>query len=114
MPKVARVIYNRLDDGMKLQFDSTVNYGLGRASISTTEAERLDDANAYSTYAHEGLTPTPIGAPGPDALDAADDPAVGPWLYFVAIDLEGHSCFSTTKAEHDACVDEARANGVFG
>jgi UPF0755 protein len=114
MPKVARVIYNRLDDGMKLQFDSTVNYGLDRASISTTEAERLNDANAYSTYAHEGLTPTPIGAPGPDALDAADDPAAGPWLYFVAIDLEGHSCFSATKDEHDACVDQARANGVFG
>jgi UPF0755 protein len=114
MRKVARVIYNRLDIDKKLQFDSTVNYGLNRASISTTEAERLDEANVYSTYAHAGLPPTPIGAPGPDALDAADDPAPGEWLYFVAIDLEGHTCFSVTDEEHAECVDQARANGVFG
>lgn len=112
--KVARVIYNRLHDGIKLEFDSTVNYGLDRASISTTRAERLDPANLYSTYAHAGLTPTPIGAPGPKGLDAAEEPATGPWLFFVAIDLDGNSCFSTTNAEHEKCVDQARANGVFG
>ena len=114
MSKVARVIYNRLADGMKLQFDSTVNYGLDRAQISTNESERLDAANLYSTYAHAGLTPTPIGAPGPQALDAADDPATGTWLYFVAVDLDGNSCFSTTTAQHEACIAEARKNGVFG
>lgn len=114
MRKVARVIYNRLHDGMKLQFDSTVNYGLDRAQISTTDSERLDPANRYSTYAHPGLPPTPIGAPGPGALDAADDPASGPWLYFVAIDLDGNSCFSETFTEHEACIEQARANGVFG
>lgn len=114
MRKVARVIYNRLADGMKLQFDSTVNYGLGRAQISTSKAERLDATNLYSTYAHAGLTPTPIGAPGPQALDAADDPATGSWLYFVATDLDGHSCFSTTAEQHEQCVAEARKNGVFG
>lgn len=114
MPKVARVIYNRLDIDMKLQFDSTVNYGLGRAQISTAESERLDPNNRYSTYAHHGLPPTPIGAPGPDALEAATHPAIGDWLYFVAIDLEGHSCFSETVEEHQECVDIARANGVFG
>lgn len=112
--KIARVIYNRLDIGKKLEFDSTVNYGLDRASISTTNDERLDESNAYSTYAHKGLTPTPIGAPGPQALDAAEDPATGDWIYFVAIDLDGHTCFSVTDDEHAKCVDEARANGVFG
>ncbi len=70
--------------------------------------------NAYSTYAHEGLTPTPIGAPGPEALDAAGDPATGDWLYFVAVDLDGHTCFSVTDEDHAKCVDQARANGVFG
>lgn len=114
MRKISRVIYNRLEIDKKLQFDSTVNYGLDRAQISTTSAERLDPVNAYSTYAHAGLPPTPIGAPGPDALDAAEDPIPGTWLYFVAIDLDGNSCFSTTDAEHAACVDEARAAGVFG
>lgn len=114
MGKVARVIDNRLADGMKLQFDSTVNYGLDRAQISTDQSERLDAANVYSTYAHAGLTPTPIGAPGPQALDAASEPTSGTWLYFVAIDLNGNSCFSTTPEQHDACVAEARRNGVFG
>lgn len=114
MRKVARVIDNRLAIDKPLQFDSTVNYGLGRASISTTEAERLDKANLYSTYAHSGLTPTPIGAPSLAALDAAIDPATGDWLYFVAIDKEGNTCFSITGEEHQKCVDEARANGVFG
>jgi UPF0755 protein len=60
------------------------------------------------------LTPTPIGSPGPDALDAAANPATGTWLYFVAIDTDGHTCFSTTDVEHEACVARARANGVFG
>lgn len=114
MPKVARVIYNRLAAGKKLQFDSTVNYGLDRAQIATSESERLDAANPYSTYAHAGLTPTPIGAPGPQALDAADDPATGSWLYFVAVDKQGNTCFSTTEEQHQACVAEARKNGVFG
>lgn len=114
MRKVARVIDNRLDIDMKLEFDSTVNYGLGRASISTTDAERTDKANLYSTYAHQGLTPTPIGAPGPKALDAASDPIPGPWLFFVAIDLDGNTCFSETYDQHLKCVAEARANGVFG
>jgi len=99
---------------MKLQLDSTVNYGLDRAQIFTTNTERLDPDNVYSTYAHAGLTPTPIGSPGPDALDAAVDPATGTWLYFVAVDTDGHTCFSTTQAEHEACVQKARANGVFG
>jgi UPF0755 protein len=114
MPKIARVIDNRLAIDMKLQLDATVNYGLNRAQISTTNAERLDPANIYSTYAHAGLTPTPIGSPGPDALDAAVDPATGTWLYFVAVDTDGHTCFSTTEAEHQQCVEKARANGVFG
>lgn len=114
MRKVARVIYNRLDDDMRLQFDSTVNYGLDRASIATRQSERMDQSNLYSTYAHYGLTPTPIGAPGPDALDAAADPAIGEWLFFVTIDLDGHTCFSVTDQEHEECVDQARANGVFG
>lgn len=114
MPKIARVIDNRLAIGKKLEFDSTVNYGLNRAQISTTNAERLDPANVYSTYAHNGLTPTPIGSPGPDALDAAGDPATGSWLYFVAVDKNGTTCFSTTAEEHQACVAKARANGVFG
>ena len=113
MPKVARVVYNRLAAGMKLQFDSTVNYSLDRAQISTTAAERANDS-PYNTYTAAALPPTPISSPGAEAVDAAVDPADGQWLYFVKVDKAGNSCFSVTLAEHNKCVAKARANGVFG
>jgi UPF0755 protein len=112
MQQVATVVDNRLDKGMKLQFDSTVNYALNRAQIATSDADRRN-LSPYNTYAHTGLPPTPISSPGPDALSATYDPAPGTWLYFVKIDKSGKSCFSVTWAEHQACVKTARANGVF-
>ncbi len=113
MPKVARVTYNRLAVSMKLQFDSTVNYSLDRAQISTTAAERAQPS-PYNTYDAAGLPPTPISSPGPDALDAALNPDDGSWLYFVKIDLKGNSCFSVTLEQHNSCVELARHNHVFG
>lgn len=113
MQSVARVVYNRLADRMNLQMDSTVNYALNRAQITTSDADRANP-NPYNTYMHSGLPPTPISSPGDDALDAALDPAPGNWLYFVKVDKAGHSCFSVTAAEHQNCVDQARAAGVFG
>ena len=113
MPKVARVIYNRLVIPMKLEFDSTVNYALDRASIATT-AENRASPSPYNTYAVLGLPPTPISSPGPDAVDAALNPAEGSWLFFVKSNEKGESCFSVTIEQHEACVAQARANGVFG
>jgi UPF0755 protein len=113
MPKVARVIYNRLAKGMELQFDSTVSYAVGKASVATTAADRANPS-PYNTYLHKGLPPTPISSPGDDALDAAANPADGDWLYFVVIDKHGNTCFSETAEEHEACVQKARDNGVFG
>jgi UPF0755 protein len=113
MPKVARVIYNRLITPMKLEMDSTVNYALDRASISTTAADRANPS-PYNTYAVMGLPPTPISSPGPDAINAALSPADGSWQYFVKSNDKGESCFSVTLEQHEACVAQARANGVFG
>jgi UPF0755 protein len=113
--KVARVIYNRLiaPDHRRLEFDSTVNYSLDRAQISTTAAERAN-GSPYNTYTAAALPPTPISSPGAEAVDAAVNPADGEWLYFVKVDKAGNSCFSVTLAEHNKCVAKARANGVFG
>jgi UPF0755 protein len=113
MPKVSRVIYNRLAIPMKLEFDSTVNYALDRASIATTADDRANPS-PYNTYAVMGLPPTPISSPGPDAVDAALNPAEGSWLFFVKQNADGQSCFSVTIEQHEACVAQARANGVFG
>lgn len=115
MPNVSRVIENRLRIPMILQLDSTVNYAKGESRIATTEADRTDPTSPYNTYAHVGLPPTPIGGIGPDALSAALHPATGDWLYFVKVNpTTGQSCFSVTLDEHNACVEQARAAGVFG
>ena len=113
MPKVSRVVYNRLAVPMKLEFDSTVNYALDRASIATSAADRANPS-PYNTYAVMGLPPTPISSPGPDAVNAALDPAEGSWLFFVKANEKGESCFSITIEQHEACVAQARAAGVFG
>lgn len=108
--KVSRVIQNRLDpaqfDSGLLQFDSTVHYGTGDDTVvTTTDAERADASNPYNTYVHPGLPPGPIGNPGDVAIDAARNPADGPWLYFVTVNLEtGETVFSATFAEHEQAV----------
>lgn len=109
--KVARVFYNRLDDGWKLQSDATVTYGTGNyGSVWTTDAERADASNPYNTYVHMGLPVGPIGAPGMVALEAAVNPPEGPWYFFVTVNLKtGETKFSVTAAEHAAGVRQLQA-----
>lgn len=99
--KVARVVYNRIKAGMRLQFDSTVKYAYALRGVTKTRLlfRDLDVASPYNTYAHAGLPPGPIDSPGDAAIEAALDPTPGPWLYFVVIDTQGHSAFATTPAE---------------
>ena len=79
MPKVARVIYNRLDgpgdqggtNGL-LQIDATVNYALGRTGVvAVTTEETQNTQSPYNTYLHPGLPPGPIDSPGDAAIKAA-------------------------------------------
>jgi UPF0755 protein len=84
--KVARVVYNRLAEPMPLQFDSSVNYGLGKTDVILT-TELLKQDTPYNVYLHEGLPPTPIDNPGTQALEAALNPAIGVWLFFITTDL---------------------------
>ncbi|WP_217183948.1 endolytic transglycosylase MltG [Streptomyces sp. AC495_CC817] len=107
--KVSRVIQNRLDDGMKLQMDSTAQYGKGElhaGSVSTSEDAQYDD-NPWNTYVIDGLPVTPISTASDAAINAAMHPADGPWLYFVTVNPStGETVFSTTNAEHEAAKDK--------
>lgn len=104
--KIARVIENRLDAGMRLQMDSTVHYVVGKDRVTTTKEERATDS-PYNTYAVTGLPPGPIGSPGKAAIQAALQPTPGDWMYFVAVNpATGETRFAVTKAEHDANVKE--------
>lgn len=110
MPKIARVIYNRLDKGMKLQLDTTVIYANGgKKSVTTTAAQRALDS-PYNTYKIVGLPAGPIASPGETAIEAALNPAVGDWLYFVAVNPDtGETKYGVTGAEHARNVEEFRA-----
>ncbi|HEY4021058.1 MAG TPA: endolytic transglycosylase MltG [Pseudonocardiaceae bacterium] len=112
MPKIARVLYNRLAQPMNLQLDSTVDYALDRPMIATSPAER-PGAGPYDTYDNPGLPPTPISSPSTVAIQAAINPTAGPWIFFVVCQKNGSSCFATTFAEHQANVTIAHNNGVF-
>jgi UPF0755 protein len=92
MPKVARVIYNRLEtEGAptygKLEIDATVNYALGRNLGVALSEEDLAVDSEYNTRKYAGLPPGPIEAPGDDAIAAAAQPADGPWFFYVTVDL---------------------------
>ncbi|HJP75714.1 MAG TPA: endolytic transglycosylase MltG [Pseudonocardiaceae bacterium] len=112
MPKIARVLYNRLALPMNLQLDSTVDYALDRPMIATSPSER-PGAGPYDTYNNPGLPPTPISSPSTAAIYAAINPTQGPWLFFVVCQKNLSSCFATTFAEHQANVQIAHNNGVF-
>ena len=95
MPKIARVIYNRLDGpGDKggtngtLGIDAAIAYGLGLSPGSTElTPDQLAEDTPYNTRLNAGLPPTPIEAPGDDAIAAAANPADGDWYYYVTVDL---------------------------
>lgn len=107
---VARVIYNRLADGMALDMTSTVLYSLGQDGGTVTPAEEAD-TTPYNTYLHTGLTPTPICAPSEAALAAAVSPPAATWLYFDLVTAKrGTMVFSTTYTGQIAAEQQAAAN----
>jgi uncharacterized YceG family protein len=93
-PKIARVIINRLNAGMKLQFDSVLLYGLGKYAVNVTDAQ-IATPGPYNDFQHAGLPPTPICNPGNAAIQAILHPQPGDWLYFLT-KPGGHSEFSAT------------------
>jgi len=98
---IAGVYANRLDIGMKLDADPTVQYALGdwkELSLADLEAD-----SPYNTYRVAGLPPTPICSPGAAALEGAAKPERNPYFYFVAKnDGTGDHAFAKTIEEHEA------------
>lgn len=110
--KVARVVYNRLHDRIRLGFDSTVNYAMGRSRLALSVKDTQFDS-PYNTYRNYGLPPTPIANPGLDAIEAAMAPPQGSWLYFVKIDKKGNSYFTDNYDDFLAHKAQAQKDGVY-
>jgi UPF0755 protein len=111
MPLIATVFFNRLNIGMTLGSDPTVQYALGYDSIEQTwwtNPLSLDDLkfdSPYNTYIYAGLPPAPIANPSLEALQAVAFPEVSPYYYFQAkCDGSGYHTFAVTFDEHLANV----------
>lgn len=126
-PLIARVIYNRLAMGMKLEIDATLYYG----QDPKTPFDVLKGLDTpYNTYRVDGLPPTPIANPGRASISAALAPAPNPstndplcadlsaptpcaYLYYVLADKDGNHAFAVTLEQHQTNVDRAIASGIL-
>lgn len=102
-PLIASVFVNRLRQGMLLQTDPSVIYGLGEQFDGNLRKHHLTEDTAYNSYTRPGLPPTPIAMPGLASLQAALHPPVSDKLYFVARG-DGGSVFSRNLEEHNRAV----------
>ena len=108
--QVASVFVNRLNQGMRLQTDPTVIYGVtqGRGVLGRgLRQSELRAETPWNTYVIEGLPPTPIANPGLASLEAAANPLDTPFIFFVADGTGGHA-FAETLEEHNRNVAEWR------
>ena len=105
-PIIAQVFFKRLQMGMPLQSDTTLQYLMaGPKEDVSIEDTKID--SPYNTYQHAGLPPGPIASPGMKSILAVLNPASTDYLYFVA-DRQGHNHYSQTYDEHLAIVEQVR------
>lgn len=110
---MSRVIHNRLELGMTLGIDATVIYARGPERTGPITDADLAIDSPYNTRLNPGLPPTPIAVPSRSALDAALNPAEGPWLYYVLAGADGSHFFTDDYDEFLRVRDESRAAGLF-
>ncbi len=109
--KVARVIYNRIRQGIPLGIDATSRY---EAEVIRGNRNRIDftSSSPYNTRKVKGLPPTPIASPGRASIEAALHPADGPWIFYVLEDDEGHHVFTDSAAEFSRAKQRCHDAGL--
>jgi UPF0755 protein len=104
------VIYNRLAQGIPLQLDSTVLYGLNTYGIIASD-QQLNSTSPYNTYKHKGLPPGPIDSPGNAAIEAVLHPATANWIYFVTVNPKtGETLYTSSLAQFEQYRQELEKN----
>ncbi len=110
LPTISGVIYNRLNRGMLLQVDATVQYALEEQKEILTYDD-LKVESPYNTYKNEGLPPGPIANPGEHALEAAMHPQKHDYLFYVTRkDGSGKHYFARTDVEPQANINKSKQN----
>ncbi|AKM82482.1 TPA: endolytic transglycosylase MltG [Candidatus Berkelbacteria bacterium] len=104
--RIAGVYFSRLDIGMRLQADPTIQYAKG-SWLPITLSDYQNVSSPYNTYLHDGLPPTPICNPGIKSVQAALSPVKDGSLYFVS-DSAGKAIFAKTLPEHNSNVRNLR------
>lgn len=112
-PIVAGILFNRLDIGMALQVDATVQYAIASAKCLLPSAcsswwptvllNDLDINSSYNTYKFTDLPPAPIANPGASSLSAALFPEDSDYFYYIH-EPNGQIHYAKTLTEHNANV----------
>lgn len=110
-PLVSSVIYNRLEIGMRLEIDATIEYVLPGNTFRLT-LEDLRTQSPYNTYLNKGLPPGPISSPGLASLQAAAEPAATEYIYYVLTAKDGSHTFATNA--EDFLAAKRKSKEVFG
>jgi UPF0755 protein len=100
---IAGVFIRRLQQGMRLQSDPTIIYGMGDSYSGNIRRSDIETTTPWNTYRINGLPPTPIALSGRDSIRASLNPNPGTALYFVSRGDGSHQ-FSDTLEEHNAAV----------
>ncbi|MEC7872385.1 MAG: endolytic transglycosylase MltG [Candidatus Neomarinimicrobiota bacterium] len=98
-PRISGVYHNRLNKGMRLQADPTIQYIINDSPRRLLNKD-LKIKSPYNTYLNHGLPPGPINNPGIESIKAALYPEEIDFLYFVAKG-DGYHTFSKTEKEHN-------------
>lgn len=110
-PVVAGILINRLNLGMPLQVDATVQYAKGYDASENswwpqiTQEDYKLVKSAYNTYLHGGLPPGPIASPGLESIRAAAEPTDTDHLYYLH-DIDGKIHYAKTAEEHQQNIHE--------
>ncbi|WP_425464261.1 endolytic transglycosylase MltG [Paenibacillus zeisoli] len=108
--KVASVIYNRLDKGMKLEIDATVQYLLGKPKERLLNSDLRKKDSPYNTYLYNGLPPGPIASPSVKSIEAALEPENTDYLFYVTKkDGSQEHLFAKTYAEHLKNIQKSKS-----